>query len=398
MLFLLSLVLIMFPTLSDIFNYFFNTHIRLPIQTLGFFIALSFVLTYLAFVSEFKRKEALGVIHPFKRKVVIGEPASVLELCINAILGFVLGFKIIGAVISYQSFVNNPKEFLLSWQGNIWVGILCAAGWTYWAYADRKKQQLPEPKVIEETVHPYQLMGKITFWAGFYGFIGAKLFDTVEHWGYFMQHPIADLLSANGFTYYGGFLFGMLTFFYIGCKYGMKLPHVASIGAPGIMLAYGVGRIGCQLSGDGDWGIVNLHPKPAWLHWLPNWMWSYNFPHNIANQGTYINGCIGDHCNVLVNGVYPTSLYESVICILLFAFMWSIRKHVSVSGFMSLLYLILAGTERFFIEIIRVTIRYNVFGFSLSQAQIISIGMFLVGCGGMIYLLANKKFQFQKQP
>ena len=61
----------MFPTLSDLFAYLFNIHVRLPIQTFGFFVALSFLLTYLAFVSEFKRKEALGLIHAFKRKEII---------------------------------------------------------------------------------------------------------------------------------------------------------------------------------------------------------------------------------------------------------------------------------------------------------------------------------------
>jgi phosphatidylglycerol:prolipoprotein diacylglycerol transferase len=62
----------MFPTLSDLIAYLFHLQIRLPVETLGFFIALSFVLTYLAFVSEFKRKEKQGLIHPYKRKVLIG--------------------------------------------------------------------------------------------------------------------------------------------------------------------------------------------------------------------------------------------------------------------------------------------------------------------------------------
>lgn len=376
----------MFPTLSDLFAYLFNIHLRLPIQTFGFFVALSFFLTYLAFVSEFKRKEALGLIHSFKREEIIGIPPSIPEVLINALLGFLLGYKVVGIILNYNDFIYNPKSYLLSTKGNLLIGLLFGVGWAAWAYFDRKRAQLPQPKIVQHTVHPYQLMGRITFWCGIIGFIGAKLFDSVEHLSYFLAHPVDDLLSTNGFTYLGGFLFGMLTFFYIGTKNGMKLPYVSDVGAPGIMLAYGIGRIGCQLSGDGDWGIVNNHPKPLWLHWLPDWMWAFNFPHNIIDQGVYIHGCMGEHCQVLVNPVYPTSFYESVICLGMFAFLWAIRKHIYKPALMSYLYLILIGIERFFIEFIRVTIRYDVFGIMLSQAQILSLGMFLVGIGGVIYL------------
>lgn len=381
----------MFPTLSDLIAWLFHIHINLPIQTFGFFVALSFFLTYLAFVSEFKRKEAQGLIHSFKRKVITGIPPSVPEILINALLGFVFGYKILGALLSYTVFIYDAKAYLLSAKGNLPVGLLCAIGWACWAYYDRKKAELPEPEVVEQTIHPYQLMVRITFWCGVIGFIGAKLFDTVEHLDYFVAHPLDDLLSAEGFTYYGGFLFGMLTFFYIGTKNGMKLPHVSDVGAPGIMLAYGVGRIGCQLSGDGDWGIANMHTKPSWLQWLPDWMWSFTFPHNIANIGRYIPGCRGEHCKVLFAGVYPTSFYEAVICIGMFFFLWAIRKHIHKAALMSYLYLILIGIERFSIEFIRVTIKYNVFGLMLSQAQLLSAGMFLVGVGGVIYLYFIKK-------
>src|ERR1700744_5023978 len=104
----------MFPTLGDLFNYLFNIHIRFPVQTFGFFVALSFFFTYLAFVSEFKRKEAQGLIHAFKRKVVIGTPPSIPELLINAVLGFVFGYKILGALFSYSRFINDPKGYLFS--------------------------------------------------------------------------------------------------------------------------------------------------------------------------------------------------------------------------------------------------------------------------------------------
>jgi len=82
-----------------------------------------------------------------------------------------------------------------------------------------------------------------------------------------------------------------------------------------------------------------------------------------------------------------------VICILMFSGMWLIRKRVTTAAFMSYLYLVLMGIERFFIEYIRVTIKYNVSGIQLTQAQIISAGMFIVGVGGMIYLYVIKPYR-----
>jgi phosphatidylglycerol:prolipoprotein diacylglycerol transferase len=383
----------MFPTISDLIAYLFNIHIALPIQTFGFFVALSFLFTYLAFSSEFKRKEAQGLIRPFKREIIVGGPVSIVELLVNFLLGFALGFKIIGALINYTVFTSDPKGYILSTKGNIYAGLILGSIWACWSYLSRKKDRLPESKIEEITVHPYQLMGRITFWCGIIGFIGAKLFDSIEHWNVFLADPVNNFLSSNGFTYYGGFLFGMLTFFYIGVKNGMKLPHVSDVGAPGIMLAYAIGRIGCQLSGDGDWGIVNTHVKPGWLSWLPNWMWSFNYPHNILNEGVYIKNCTGYYCSVLPKEVFPTSFYETVICMLMFIAMWSMRKYVATAAFMSYLYLIFMGIERFFIEYIRVTIKYNVVGVQLTQAQIISAGMFLVGVGGMIYLYVVKPYR-----
>jgi phosphatidylglycerol:prolipoprotein diacylglycerol transferase len=49
------------------------------------------------------------------------------------------------------------------------------------------------------------------------------------------------------------------------------------VGGPGMMLAYAVGRIGCQMSGDGDWGIDKPCSQTGWLSWAPDWMWSFNF-------------------------------------------------------------------------------------------------------------------------
>jgi phosphatidylglycerol:prolipoprotein diacylglycerol transferase len=380
----------MFPTIGDLLQYIFHVHISIPIQTLGFFVALSFFITYFVFVSEFKRKEADGLISSYKEKEWVGLPASFLELAVNGVLGFVLGFKLAGAIIDHSIFSNDPVGFIFSIQGNLPAGLMFAAAFALWVYFDRRKQRLPKPKIVEKEVHPYQLMGYLAFALGISGVIGAKLFNTAENFQLFLRHPVDTLFSANGFTYYGGLIFGSLTFLYICNKKGMKLVHLADIGSPGMMLAYGIGRIGCHLSGDGDWGIVNNHPKPALLGWLPDWMWSFKFPHNTIDAGIRMYGCFGEHCEQLRAGVYPTSFYEAVICIGLFGLMWLFRKHIRVPGLMFCIFLILNGLERILIETIRVNERYRFLGFDLTQAEMIATAMIVGGLVGITIIITRQ--------
>jgi len=188
------------------------------------------------------------------------------------------------------------------------------------------------------------------------------------------------LVGFSGLTFYGGLICGGAAVLYIAWKHGIKPLDMLDIGGPGMMLAYGIGRIGCQMSGDGDWGIPNLAPKPHWLSWAPDWMWAFKFPHNVNNEGVPIPGCIGKFCHELPVPVFPTSFYESVVCILLFLFLWSIRDKIKASGMLFGIYMILAGVERFFIELIRVNTKYHVGGISFTQAELISIFMVIGGC------------------
>jgi len=151
------------------------------------------------------------------------------------------------------------------------------------------------------------------------------------------------------------------------------------IGGAGMMLAYGIGRIGCQMSGDGDWGKVNINPKPGFLNWAPDWMWAFNFPHNVNDEGLQIPGCVGKFFHVLPAPVYPTSFYESTVCILLFLFLWSIRDRIKIPGVFFGIYLILNAIERFMIEFIRVNTRYQIGSFSFPQAQLIAVLLFIAG-------------------
>jgi phosphatidylglycerol:prolipoprotein diacylglycerol transferase len=379
----------MFPTVSHFLSYFFGIDIPLPFNTFGVFVALAFMAGYWAFSKELQRKEALGLIKPIKKITTIGEPASLGELISNGVFGFVIGYKLIYALINYQLFVADSQEVLLSTKGSPLGGIALAALFVYWSYKEKEKVKLPSPKKVEVTVRPHELMSNMIVWAAIWGFFGAKLFDNLEHWDSFIKDPIGGLLSFSGLTFYGGLICGGAAVLYIAKKNGIKPLHMLDVGGPGMMLAYGVGRIGCQLSGDGDWGIDNLNPKP--VSWLPDFLWSSTYPNNVAGEGVPIADCVGRFCNELPNPVYPTPLYEVIAALLIFAFLWKIRTKINIPGMMFGIYLMFAGVERFFIELIRVNSKYHVAGISFTQAELISLILFIGGAFLVGNALKNKE-------
>lgn len=377
-------------------------------KTFGFLVALSFMGAAWATSQELRRKEKQGLLLPQYQTIVVGKKVSMLELLISAFTGFLLGFKI-GGVFGHTTEISpDPMGYALSLKGSFILGLAGAAALGIWKYLEGKKQELPEPQTRKIAVYPHDLITEIVVVAALGGLAGAKIFNALETWDDFIKNPIQSLTSSSGLTFLGGLIMATICFYFYTRRHNIPFRHMCDAAAPGIMLAYGVGRLGCQLSGDGDWGIYNTayvtapdgalrasvaadnqyimqmtsntdHAFFAAPSWLPRWLCGMNYPHNVGHEGIPITGCTGDYCNVLPVSVFPTPVYEAITCIILFFVLWALRKRFTSTLQMFGTYLILVGVERFFVELIRVNYKYN-FGFiHPTQAELLSVLLVITG-------------------
>lgn len=381
----------MYPRISDLINDLFGSNILLPVQTYGFFVALAFLAAGYILYLELGRKEKAGLIPERRKTVTKGKAPQPGEYIISTLIYFIIGFKGTAIFTDYQNFAHNPQGFLLSGQGSITGGIVVAALVVLYIFLNGRKQQLKKPFEEEVIIHAAQLTPAIVLIAAITGILGAKIFDLAEHLNSFFKDPVGSLLSFSGLTFYGGLIVAAFAVGYYGERNKIKWPLMADAVAPALMLAYGIGRIGCQLSGDGCWGIPNPEPMPEWLSFLPDWMWSFNFPHNVIKEGIPISGCDGEFCYELGQAVFPTSFYETTLSLLFFLGLWFLRKKIAIPGVLFGIYLILNGTERFLIEFIRVNIQYPFIGLHASQAQFIALGIIISGIGSIIYFIRFRK-------
>lgn len=380
----------MYPNLYYAFKDLFGVEWKFLrfVNSFGFFVAIAFIVCAIVLANELRRKSKQGLLQPTEMQVMVGQPATLLDIGLNFLLGFLLGYKIVALFILDSSATVDPQAFIFSslgsWPAGIGLGLLFA--WLKWY--EKNKQKLTKPEKRTVRIWPHDRVGEITIIALIFGLLGAKLFDIFENWNDFIKHPTAYIFSAQGLTFYGGLICAGLAIWWYAKKHKISFWHLNDAMAPTMMLAYSLGRIGCQVSGDGDWGIENTTAKP--FSWLPDWMWSYTFPHNVNEVGVKITGCTdAKYCNELPVGVYPTSFYEIVACFILFLLIWSLRKKFKIPGTLFAFYLILNGLERFFIEKIRVNTRINFFGFQPTQAEVISTFLFLTGV--IIWVVLTRK-------
>ncbi|HWP82286.1 MAG TPA: prolipoprotein diacylglyceryl transferase [Bacteroidota bacterium] len=220
------------------------------------------------------------------------------------------------------------------------------------------------------------LANNVTLIALVGGIVGSKLLYLIEHWSAFVADPWGMAFSPGGLTFYGGFLLAAtLIYFYARTK-GISFFSIADSVAPGLILAYGIGRLGCHFAGDGDYGF------PTDLPWGTDYSKGTYPPSlafkNVPEIADKYPGGIPD--NILC---HPTPVYEFLMCLIIFAILWRLRTRITQTGKLFMLYLVLAAVERFSIEFLRLNPRI---AFGLSEAQWISVGLFIIGLIGWRYL------------
>lgn len=211
----------------------------------------------------------------------------------------------------------------------------------------------------------------ITFLAIIGGIVGSKIFYLIEEWNFgnglsFSELLKSDLLSPAGLTFYGGLITAILLII-IYCRIKkLSVLMIFDSMSPSAAIAYGVARIGCHLSGDGCYGVA-----------VNNTPWEF--------LGTiYSKGIVPTKPGELV---LPTPLFELGAAVIIFVILWMMRKKMKYNGQLFYYYLIFTGIPRLLVEFVR---RNPHVIFGLTQAQIISVLMILVGVI-MLLISRNKK-------
>ncbi len=241
--------------------------------------------------------------------------------------------------------------------------------------------------------YPHQRVGDITIIAAISGILGAKvlaIFESADTLNGFLANPIHGLFSGSGLAIYGGLIGGFIGVYFFITKYLKMNPlYMMDAVAPALMFGYAVGRIGCQLSGDGDWGINNSMPAPSMI---PQWLWAWDYPRNVMNAGVVMPEFTGLYRHRLPIGVFPTPIYETVLATLIGIFLWKIRKKVDyLPGMLFMIYAILNGVERFWIEKIRVNDKINAFGLTFTQAEMIAVMCIIGGSIGAFVIWSRAR-------
>jgi phosphatidylglycerol:prolipoprotein diacylglycerol transferase len=383
----------MYPDLSYIFHDLFGTPVDgglSLIKTFGLLLVLAILTAAFFLNKELKRKATEGLFKPIPVKIIRGAGASNSEIISNGLWGLVLGLKIPHVISNYDKMLRDPSGVLLNIEGNWLLAILGAAlfgGYTYWQ-GQRKK--LPKPQEITKNTYPHDLIGPITMIAAVSGVVGAKVFAIIEDLPAFFDDPAGMFFSGSGLAIYGGLIGGFLGVSWYLRRKNIPIIHVLDAVAPALIIAYGVGRLGCHFSGDGDWGIEHLAAIPDWW-FLPDWLWSYDYPRNVINEGVLMEGCTNRYCHKLAAPVYPTAFYETLMAFAIFGILWFLRKRITIPGMLFFIYLIFNGLERFWIEKIRVNIDYDFLGMKVTQAEVISVVLFLIGVVGTFVLWRRAK-------
>ena len=223
-------------------------------------------------------------------------------------------------------------------------------------------------KDLKRLGYDSNLSGDIVFAAAVGGILGSKIYYLIENFDRVIADPTGMIFSGAGLVFLGGLMGGTLGVTFVINKNNLSWITFADIVAPLLILGYAIGRIGCLLVGD-DYGLPTQLP------------WGIQFPNGLPPSTysifqTYYPWVNLDNFEPGVLSVHPTPIYETIIGGLIFYYLYQKRTSVTIVGSLFFTYLILAGTERFIVEFLRVNEKYFI---GLSGAQVISILMITIG-------------------
>jgi phosphatidylglycerol---prolipoprotein diacylglyceryl transferase len=194
---------------------------------------------------------------------------------------------------------------------------------------------------------------------GLAGLAGSRLYHLLESPAEFFADPWPQLFSTMGFAFVGAIIGGFFALVILAKRFRMSMLLMLDAASPAAAMGYGIGRIGCLISGDGDYGIPTSLP------------WGMSFPNGIVPT---------------TDRVHPTPIYEFLVAILIFWILWrlgarGLKKHTP-NGIIFAAYLVLTGIARFLVEIIRINPRSF---YGLTNAQAASAVSVLAGAALFFY-------------
>ncbi len=194
------------------------------------------------------------------------------------------------------------------------------------------------------------------------GLIGARLHQALYHWSSFAAAPFDFVTGRSGLVWYGGLLGGVLATFCSIRRVHVAYASALDTAALGLTIGLAIGRLGCHLSGDGDWGVPTALP------------WGVAYPHGTAGW-PYPPG----------TRIHPAALYELVALVALFTLLLRLRSRVEPAGTLFAVYLLLSGLVRFLVEFVRTNPPVLL---GLSEAQWTSI---VLSAGAAVWLTRNAR-------
>jgi phosphatidylglycerol:prolipoprotein diacylglycerol transferase len=203
---------------------------------------------------------------------------------------------------------------------------------------------------LQERGKPVDWSYELLFAALAGGLIGSRLYFIIQNYDSVKNDLLGNLFSGSGLVWYGGVIGGALAVIAWAAWRRMLNLELLDICAPGLAIGYAIGRIGCQVSGDGDYGISSSVP------------WAMGYPHGTVPTPPGVH-------------VHPTPIYETLAMGLVAWWLWRNRDQLA-PGLLFAAYLVLSGVERLLVEFIRRN--HEVFA-GLTTPQLESIAIAVVG-------------------